>query len=291
MRHPAFEQPPFAPLDAQAVRRFDPLLRAALEEDAAAADVTSSSLFGEHAHVSAHIVLRSRGVLAGLALAARSFALLDASIVFTPLAIDGAELSAGTAAAEIAGPARAILSGERTALNFLGLMSGVATLTRAFVSAVSGTGARITDTRKTAPLLRAVERYAVRAGGGFNHRFDLSAALLVKDNHITGLGVAAALQQARERSAGKIIEIECETLAQVRDAIASGADAVLLDNMQVRELEDAVRIAKGKAIIEASGGVTLHNVRAIAETGVDVISVGALTHSAPWLDVALDVER
>jgi nicotinate-nucleotide pyrophosphorylase (carboxylating) len=185
-----------------------------------------------------------------------------------------------------------LLSAERVALNFMQRLSGIATMTARYVEAIAGTGAHILDTRKTTPLLRRLEKYAVRAGGGLNHRMDLASAVLIKDNHLAAVDgdVALAVSRARALAAGIKIEVECDTLEQVRAAVGAGADIILLDNMQLMELREAVKLVDGKAVTEASGGITLNTVRLVAETGVDWISVGALTHSAPALDLALDFD-
>jgi nicotinate-nucleotide pyrophosphorylase (carboxylating) len=271
----------------QAVRR-------ALKEDLGrAGDITSAATIPEGTRARARLVARKAGVLAGLACAAESFRAIDASVSFRTKARDGAKLAADETIAEIEGPAIAVLSGERVALNFVGHLSGIATLTAAYVAKVAHTGAKILDTRKTIPGLRALEKYAVRCGGGVNHRFGLDDAVLIKDNHIAVAGgVAAALKRARAAASHLVkVEIEVDSLDQLAEVLkAGGADAVLLDNMDVATLKRAVEMARGKVVTEASGGVTLDTVAKIAETGVDVISVGALTHSAPALDVALDIE-
>ena len=271
----------------QAVRR-------ALDEDLGrAGDITSAATIPAGKKAKARLVARKAGVLAGLACAAQSFRALDASVLFRTRMRDGAKLAANAAIAEIEGPAVAILSGERVALNFVGHLSGIATLTAAYVAKLAHTGAKITDTRKTLPGLRALEKYAVRCGGGANHRFGLDDAVLIKDNHIAVAGSVAAALQAARAAVGHLVKVEIEVdsldqLAQVLNT--GGADAVLFDNMDAATLKRAVEMARGKLVTEASGGVTLETVARIAETGVEVISVGALTHSAPALDVALDIE-
>ena len=289
LRHPATSGA-FEPLTKESVEVHRGVVLAALEEDAAANDVTTHSTIGSDAEAEAVLVFRSRGVLAGLQVAALAMRLVDSRVVANQTVADGSAVEGGAAVARLSGPARAMLSAERVALNFLGRLSGIATATRAYVDAVAGIPVRVCDTRKTTPGLRALERYAVRAGGGCNHRFDLSAAVLVKDNHIAAVGsVAEAVRRARAGSpAGTIVELECESVDAVRDAIAAGADAVLLDNMDLATMRAAVAVVKGRAVIEASGGVRLETIRAIAETGVEIISVGVLTHGAVWSDVALD---
>jgi nicotinate-nucleotide pyrophosphorylase (carboxylating) len=223
--------------------------------------------------------------------ALRVFELVDSRVATAALELDGAMVDAGTVVASVSGPARAILAGERVALNLLGHLSGVATATRALVDRIAGTGAQILDTRKTTPLWRALEKRAVVAGGGTNHRMGLYDAVLIKDNHVQAVGsVAEAVRRARAKVGKKKmhVEVEIERLADLDPAIDAGADIVMLDNMPPARMRKAVEIARGRCALEASGGVTLSNVRRIAETGVDFISVGWITHSAPALDVALD---
>jgi len=269
----------------------EPTVRAALAEDLGrAGDITSIACIDAGATLAARFVTRKAGVLAGMACARLALAALDPAASFTATASDGDTLQPGTMIAEVSANARAVLSAERTALNLLGRLSGVATLTRAYVDAVAGTGAVITDTRKTTPGLRALEKYAVRCGGGVNHRFGLDDAILIKDNHVVAAGgVGPAIRRARA-FAGHLVRIEAEvdSLAQLDQALAERPDVIMLDNFSLDDLFAAVARAKGEAVLEASGGVTLETVRAIAETGVDVISVGALTHSAPVLDIGLD---
>lgn len=269
---------------------LEPIVRTALAEDLGLAGDVTASLLPASARLSARFVARKGGVVAGLDCAALACALVDPELSFTARVEDGAALAPGEALATITGPARAVLTAERTALNFLTHLSGVATLTRAFVDAVAGTGARIAATRKTLPGLRAVQKAAVVAGGGWPHRYALADAVLVKDNHIAAAGgVGAALAHARAVAGHMaVVEVEVDTLAQLDEALAHGPDVVLLDNFSLADLATAVARAKGRAVLEASGGVSLASVRAIAETGVDVISVGALTHSAPALDIGLD---
>jgi nicotinate-nucleotide pyrophosphorylase (carboxylating) len=273
---------------------YEPLLRLALEEDLGrAGDITTEATIPIEARASAFLVARSGGSIAGLPMAERVFGLLDPAVRFDRAVADGDVVTAKTTLARISGPARAILTGERTALNLLGHLSGVATATRALVHAVAGTHAGIVCTRKTTPGLRALEKYAVRCGGGANHRFGLDDAVLIKDNHLVAAGgVAPAIERARAL-VGHLVKIECEvqTIAQLEEALAARADAILLDNMTPAELADAVRRIRGRAIAEASGGITLETVRAVAESGVNLISVGWITHSAPTLDVALDFEE
>jgi len=271
---------------------IDPLVRAALDEDLnQAGDLTSDLIIPADTIVRASIVARSPGTIAGLPIAERTFRLLDGDSAFDHHATDGEAVRAGESLVTLRGKARAVLTGERVALNFLGHLSGIASLTAEFVRAVAGTNARILDTRKTGPGLRAIEKYAVRMGGGHNHRFGLYDGVLIKDNHIA---VAGGIRRAIERVQGRVpaltkIEVEVDTLDQLEEALSAGAQAVLLDNMDPETLRRAVEQVGGLATTEASGGVTLETVRAIAETGVGFISVGALTHSAPSLDVALEV--
>lgn len=270
-----------------------PLVRAALAEDLGeAGDITTNAVVPEGARARAKLVARQEGRICGLACARLAFQLLDRGIVFEARARDGEDAPRGAALALVEGRARPMLSAERVALNFLGRLSGIATATRALVRAAAGTKAQIVCTRKTTPGLRLLEKYAVRCGGGVNHRFGLYDAILIKDNHIRAAGgVAAALERAQAaRAKAGFIEIEVETLTQLREALAAGAQSILLDNMDVPTLREAVRLAAGRAMLEASGGVTLESARAIAETGVDRISSGAITHSAPSLDVALDFD-
>ena len=264
---------------------------AALEEDlGAAGDITTDAIVSADAQGEAEIVARKAGVVAGLDLVEAAFKALDPEASFTRVVEDGGKVAAGGTIAHISAKTRALLTGERTALNFLGRLSGIATLTAAYVAAAEGTGAKIACTRKTTPSLRAFEKYAVRAGGGVNHRFGLYDAILVKDNHIAAAGgLANALHRLRPRAGHLVkVEVEVDTLDQLEEALRFPIDAVLLDNMDVATLKKAVALVKGRVVTEASGGVTLETVREIAETGVDVISVGALTHSPRNLDSSLE---
>ncbi|MGB2694571.1 MAG: carboxylating nicotinate-nucleotide diphosphorylase [Dehalococcoidia bacterium] len=285
------EQPVAAP-DAGLVRRA---VEAALEEDGARGDVTTQALVPTDQRGSATFLMKSDGVLCGLPVAAAVFAALDAAIRFEACTPDGTRVAPGDVVARVEGTLARILSGERVALNFLQRLSGVATMTRQVVDAIVGLDVRIVDTRKTTPGLRALERYAVRIGGGHNHRFNLSDAVLIKDNHLAaararGLTLANAVAQARRAVSETMrIEVEVTSVDEARAAVEAGADVILLDNMPVEEMRRAVREIGGRAVIEASGGVALENVRAVAEAGVDIISLGALTHSAPALDISLDV--
>jgi nicotinate-nucleotide pyrophosphorylase (carboxylating) len=272
------------------------LVRAALDEDLAGGiDVTTTATVPLGERGRAELVARRPGVIAGLPIAAAVFALApggpeDPALDCMPLVADGDQVSAGQPVMTVSGLVSAMLTAERTALNLLCHLSGVATLTRQWADAVAGTGARIRDTRKTTPGLRALEKYAVRCGGGVNHRMSLSDAALIKDNHVAAAGsVAAAFAAVRAMAPGLPLEVECDTLDQVAEALAAGADLILLDNFAVPDLRAAVELAAGSAVLEASGGLTLTGAREVAETGVDYLSVGALTHSAPVLDIGLDL--
>jgi nicotinate-nucleotide pyrophosphorylase (carboxylating) len=261
-------------------------VRAFLAEDIGEGDLTSASVVPEGASLEASLLLKERGVVCGLGVAEAVFQELDPAVDFEPMVDDGDE-----ALGEIArldGDARALLTSERTALNLLGRLSGIATLTRSYVDAVAHTDARILDTRKTTPGLRGLEKLAVRCGGGTNHRFGLYDGILIKDNHLrVAGGITAAVRAAQGH--GVPVEVECETLGDLREALEAGADIVLLDNMSLPQLREAVELVGGRAKTEASGGVTLATARAIAETGVDFVSVGSLTHSARSLDVSMEV--
>ncbi|MCW5716143.1 MAG: carboxylating nicotinate-nucleotide diphosphorylase [Bauldia sp.] len=267
-------------------------VRVALAEDLGrAGDITSAATIPADRSASAVIAARRPGVVAGMAFAAEAFRQVDPAVRFTVERDDGATLDAGAVLARISGPARAILAAERVALNYLGRLSGIATATAELVTAVAGTGARIVDTRKTTPGLRAIEKYAVRCGGGSNHRFGLDDAVLIKDNHIAVAGGVAVAIRAARAAVGHLVkvEVEVDTLEQLAEAMTASPDAVLLDNMNPAKLREAVALIAGRCIAEASGGVTPATVRAIAETGVDVISSGWITHSAPSLDLGLDM--
>ncbi len=264
---------------------------AALEEDLGrVGDITTDAIIPAESHGEATIVARKAGVIAGLDFAESAFKSLDPEARFTRVVVDGGKVEAGGTVAQVAGKTRALLTGERTALNFLGRLSGIATLTAAYVTAIEGTRAKIVETRKTTPGSRVLEKYAVRCGGGMNHRFGLYDAVLVKDNHIAAAGgLANALQKLRARVGHLVrIEVEVDTLDQLEEALHFPIDAVLLDNMDVETLKKAVDLVKGRVVTEASGGVTLENVGKVAKTGVDLISVGALTHSARSLDSSLE---
>ncbi len=272
---------------------IEPVIRAALAEDLGrAGDVTSMACIDADARLAVRFAARRPGVVAGLDCARLALRVLDPEARFEIEVGDGDEVPAGAMLASAEANARAVLATERTALNLLGRLSGIATLTAAYVAAVAGTRARITDTRKTTPGLRALEKYAVRCGGGINHRFGLDDAILIKDNHVAACGgVGPALARAKA-AAGHLVKVEVEVddLGQFDEALAHAPDVIMLDNFSLGDLTEAVRRAAGRVRLEASGGVDLSSVRAIAETGVDVISVGALTHSAAVLDVGLDAD-
>ena len=274
----------------------DRLVRAALDEDGAFRDVTTQALVPPEQRGRGVFLAKEDGVVAGLPVVAAAFHALDPSIRLSAELQDGSAVEPGSVIATVEGPLAPILSAERVALNFLQRLSGVATATRALVDAVAGLDVRIVDTRKTTPGLRALERYAVRVGGGHNHRFNLADGVLVKDNHLAaarsrGLSLAQVVAAARASAPHTMrIEVEVTTFAEAEEALAAGADVILLDNMSVAEMARCVGLAKVRALTEASGGVTLANVRAIAETGVDIISSGALTHSAKALDISLEIE-
>ena len=275
---------------------IDRILQDALAEDIGTGDITTLSTVPPERTISGRYIAKEDGVLCGLELVARAFALLDASIAFKPLKRDGDAVRKGDLVATVSGNARAILTGERVGLNLLQHMSGVASQTARAVAAVAGTGAKIVDTRKTTPGLRVLDKYAVRAGGGGNHRFGLSDGVLIKDNHIVAAGgIAEAVAAARARAPHSLrVEVEVETLEQLREALAAGADIIMLDNMSVEDMREAVRIVNGRALTEASGNMgdkSDAELRAVAETGVDLISIGALTHSVRALDISLKFDR
>jgi len=290
IRHPYEEHATFTPIDLDGAAAFDRLLLAALDEDVREGDATTLALIPEDTHARGVIASRRAGIVAGVGIAARVFTLVDPRIDVTIGVTDGARIVPGSVLLRLEGPARGILTGERVALNVLGRLCGIATLTRAYVDAVGNAKTRIVDTRKTTPGLRALERYAVRAGGGCNHRTGLYDAILIKDNHLAVVGsVREALARARAWApAGMPIEVECDSLEQVREALDAGAEAILLDNMSLDAMREAVEMAQGRVVLEASGGILLERIGDIARTGVDLISVGALTHSVSALDVGLD---
>ena len=269
--------------------RVDDSIRRALEEDVGTGDATTDSIVPMNASLRGHIVAKQSGVVAGLEVARRVFHQLSEKVTFDARVDEGAQVDARTVLVELDGPARALLTGERTALNFLGRMSGIATATRQYMDAVAGTKAVILDTRKTVPGLRETDKLAVRLGGGENHRTGLFDMVLIKDNHIDFAGsITAAVQRVRDNTSGLEIEVETRTLDDVREALELGVERILLDNMSLEMMREAVTITGGRAKLEASGNVTIENVRQVALTGVDYISVGALTHSVKVFDVSLE---
>jgi nicotinate-nucleotide pyrophosphorylase (carboxylating) len=271
-------------------RIMDAAIDAALREDMPEGDITSESIIPANARSEAYFLAKEDGVLAGLPVAARVFERIDPSVIFIERFRDGSSFTRSDKLARVKGPTIALLKGERTALNFLQRLCGVATVTRRFVEAISGTKTRILDTRKTVPGLRLLDKYAVRTGGGTNHRASLSDMVLIKDNHLRHVGsVAEAVRRARAHiRPGVRVEVEAANLLQVREALAAGADMIMLDNMPLETMRQAVVLAGGRVPLEASGNMALDRVRAVAETGVDFISVGALTHSARAVDISLD---
>ncbi|WP_246009497.1 carboxylating nicotinate-nucleotide diphosphorylase [Brevibacillus fluminis] len=272
-------------------------LRAKIEdwlmEDIGSGDITSECTIPEDEQGKGILYAKEAGIIAGLPVAELVFETVDAGLTFKALVKEGERVEKGQAIVEVSGSVQSILSGERLALNLLQRLSGIATRTREFVDVLDGTKARVVDTRKTTPGLRLVEKYAVRIGGGHNHRYALYDAVMIKDNHIKGAGsITKAVEAARANIPHTMkIEVESETIEQVKEALAVGADIIMLDNMSTEMMREAVSLINGRAIVEASGGVTLETVRAIAETGVDVISVGALTHSVRALDISLDLNQ
>ncbi|MBM3269367.1 MAG: carboxylating nicotinate-nucleotide diphosphorylase [Candidatus Sericytochromatia bacterium] len=280
------------PVDALHPLVLDPILQSALREDLGWGDLTSSLVLEPDASCTADMVFREAGVVAGLPVIERVFALIHPGIAVSRLAGEGSQAAAGDLVARVAGPAQGILAGERVALNLIQRLSAIATATRRFVEKLAGTRTRLLDTRKTTPGLRALERYAVRLGGGRNHRFCLSDAILIKDNHIAIAGsITEAVRRAKRGApVTATVEVEVETLFQVQEALAAGADMLLLDNMSIQDLEQAVALVAGRVPVEASGGITLERVSAVARTGVDYLSSGAITRLAGFLDIALDVK-
>jgi nicotinate-nucleotide pyrophosphorylase (carboxylating) len=269
------------------------VVKTALDEDGAFNDLTTIATVVSDRHARGRLVARGTGVVCGVPLAVEAFCSLDPKVTIRVDQEDGARVNAGDSVLYLSGHARALLAAERVALNFMQRLSGVASLTAKYVDAVRGTRAKILDTRKTTPGWRLLEKYAVRAGGGTNHRLSLSSAVLIKDNHLAAVDgdVIVAVRRARDLApAGTKVEVECDSIAQVQAALDASADIIMLDNMTPTQMAESVRLVKGRAVTEASGGVNLDTVRRIAETGVDWISVGALTHSAPALDLALDFE-
>lgn len=269
----------------------DEIIKRGLSEDRFGEDITTVTLIEPHSISNGKFIAKESGVIAGIEIAERVFKMLDSEICFKYLKKDGDKVEKGQVIAEIKGHVQTILTGERLALNFLQHMSGIATLTRKFVDEVKDYDVRISDTRKTTPGLRVLEKYAVRMGGGYNHRFNLSTAVLIKDNHIKAVGsIKKAVELARKQIPHTMtIEVEVENLEQLEDALQSGADIIMLDNMDIPTMTKAVEIVNSRAILEASGNVNLETINKIAKTGVDVISIGALTHSVKALDISLQL--
>lgn len=266
----------------------DNIIENALQEDLGSGDVTSNALFGPEERALAYLMSKAEGVLAGLPVAERVFRKLDPGFTWDPKCREGQRIGNGSVIAVFEGTCRALLSGERLALNILQRLSGIATLTAQFVEAVAGLPVKILDTRKTLPGLRVLEKYAVALGGGTNHRFGLYDGIMIKDNHIRlAGGIRPAVEKIRRANLSLPVEVETTTLEEVQTALAAGADIIMLDNMDNATMRRAVQLIAGRAITEASGGVNLQTVRGIAQTGVDTISVGALTHSAPALDIGM----
>lgn len=273
------------------MRALQPKIIEWLEEDVGSGDITTENIIPKEATTVGLIQAKQRGIIAGIDVARLVFTTLSPDISFTAMVADGDEVEEHTILAKIEGDARVILTGERLALNLLQHMSGIATLTASFARLAEGTKAHVVDTRKTLPGLRMLEKYAIRVGGGRNHRMGLYDAVMIKDNHIkVAGGITQAVTMTRSEISHTVkIEVETETLEQVQEAVEAGADIIMLDNMSVQMMEKAVRFIDGRAIVEASGGVTKERLPAIAQTGVDVISIGALTNSAPILDISLDI--
>jgi len=266
------------------------IVRNALAEDIGSGDVTSVPIIPSSTRLTGQFLVKAPGVVAGLAVVGEVFAQVDKAIVYTPLVAEGSAVSPGDVVARVEGDGPGILVGERVALNFLQRMSGIATMTHAYVQTVAGTRAKILDTRKTVPGLRVLDKLAVKLGGGENHRFGLFDMVLIKDNHIQAAGgITPAVQRVREHAAGLPIEVEVETLEQLEEALALRVDRIMLDNMSIEQMREAVRRAGGAVELEASGGITMQTIADVAATGVDLISVGALTHSVQALDISLDI--
>jgi len=272
------------------------IIDSALAEDLGSGDLTTELLIPSELRGRASIVVRGEGVLAGIGVAAEVFRRVDPLLQFRGLVFDGSKVHPGDVAATIEGSAASILKAERTALNFLQHLSGIATETARYVEAVSGLGTKIYDTRKTIPGLRPLEKYAVRVGGGYNHRQSLGDGILIKDNHLAalhpqGIGLGEVVEKARRAAPHTLnIEVEVQNIDEARQALDAGAETIMVDNMNLEDMRYVVQLCQGRALIEASGGITLENVRAVAETGVDLISIGALTHSAKALDIGLELE-
>jgi len=274
------------------VERIRSRVRLALEEDIGKGDITTALAVEESALVIGVLIAKQEGVLAGNPVAELVFKTVDPDVAYDSRLKDGTDLSYGSIVAHISGKAKSCLVAERVALNFLQRLSGIATLTREYVKRVQNTGARILDTRKTTPGLRYLEKYAVKVGGGENHRLSLDELILIKDNHIRAAGgVRQALRRVKDGNTNLLVEVEAKTLTEVQEAIEAGADRIMLDNMGVQMIQEAVQLVAGTVELEASGKVSLENVRAIAETGVQYISIGAITHSAPALDMSFEVQK
>jgi nicotinate-nucleotide pyrophosphorylase (carboxylating) len=271
------------------IREWDDVITRALDEDRGNGDVTTRATISEETNCSGRFLAKESGVICGLPVLVRTYALIDERIQVDCRVADGDTVLAGSVIAQISGPARGILTGERVALNFIRHLSGIATRTRAAVQAVQGTRTRITDTRKTTPGLRSLEKYAVRMGGGVNHRFNLADGILIKDNHIRAAGgIRQAVERARQAAPHMLkIEVETETAGQIDEALQAGADIIMLDNMSLDEMALAVKQIGGRAVVEASGNMGDKDLKAVAATGVDLISIGALTHSVQALDISL----
>jgi nicotinate-nucleotide pyrophosphorylase (carboxylating) len=265
-------------------------IRSAMDEDIGPGDITTALLIPDGSTSKAHFIAKESFVLSGIPFAEAAFLILDGCVKFTSFFPEGSRLKKGDIIAEVSGKTGIILRGERVSLNLLQRLSGIATLTRAFADKIKGLKAVIVDTRKTTPGLRFMEKYAVRTGSGYNHRFGLFDGVLIKDNHIKAVGgIKESLRRAKKSQHLLRSEVEVETLSGLKEAIAAGADIVMLDNMSLADMRKAVRISNGRVLIEASGGISLKNVREVAETGVDMISVGAITHSAPAVDISLKI--
>jgi nicotinate-nucleotide pyrophosphorylase (carboxylating) len=282
-------------MDTERNQEIERIVDIALEEDLSQGDLTTEALIPPDEQGRGYIVAKGEGILAGLNTASMVFQKVDANLKVTELYSDGDRICTGDRLAVIEGSVAGILEAERTALNFLQRLSGIATATARFVEAVSNTKAVIKDTRKTTPGLRLLEKYAVKVGGGQNHRINLGSSILIKDNHLAvtdrrGLGIEDTVRGSRERYPDKQIEIEVESIVQAKEAVNAGADVIMMDNMSIEEMKQVVEMAHGSAITEASGGINLSNVADVAETGVDFISVGALTHSVEALDISLEID-
>ncbi|MCL2095326.1 MAG: carboxylating nicotinate-nucleotide diphosphorylase [Oscillospiraceae bacterium] len=268
---------------------IDEIIINALKEDIGAGDITTNSIIDENQKITGEFTAKANGIICGLDICRRVFEILDEDIIFSPYKKDGEEVKTGEAIAKVSGNAKSLLTGERTAINLLQRMSGISTQTAESVRKISGTKAKIADTRKTTPGLRVLEKYAVKAGGGTNHRFNLSDGILIKDNHITAAnGIVNAVKKARGNSPHTLkIEVECENLKSVEEAVQAKADIIMLDNMPAEEMRKAVEFINGRALTEASGNMDEKDLLEVAKTGVDIISIGALTHSVRSLDISL----